>query len=492
MIEYFKRCELVFTGTVKRGTSAPFDYGDRRHTNAACKLVPEKGIRYDLWAKHSCKGSRQVYLCYRESSTPSGRVCMATTNSEKLGPGRWDIKSKNPGVSVTEQMKRMEVKVEKVSEKERCQAMKAVKLFESSSVTVITVSQSEDPQWFVARAGRFTSTTALSTLKSAWQTDLFLSAHDDDTGLELIWKIILKNMEESVHQSLLSARRGKQKGNQSGSIAKDASRGGPYTKEMLNAMTKDQLLRVIGRSGNLSRRKSEIVQKILELQFSPTSKELREIGASHESKSVTQRCEVERKAIRSWAFRPIRKTEAMEVGSSNEINVLHGLAGFFKASSAEKVLFLTRRGLVASKDDRYSFMATSPDGIICLKSSNMPCEINILEIKTFSGAVAVGKSESIRHRHGPIIYINLSECAEARVSEEEERNFQLFQEVVTEENYRYQILHHAAVYNHQRVLFVAATKCKILFVCKVRLPRRARCGLRKSLLTIKTEFFTLV
>ena len=94
----FESCGLIFAGALKRSRSASFDCSERRAERANCALIPEKEARSDLWASRNGSRPKRFHLRYRQSTTPNGRACMATTNSRKICPGRWGLKPKWPGL----------------------------------------------------------------------------------------------------------------------------------------------------------------------------------------------------------------------------------------------------------------------------------------------------------------------------------------------------------------------------------------------------------
>ena len=379
VVQCFESCGLIFAGTLKRSRSAPFDCGERRAERANCALIPEKGTRCDLWASRNGSRPKRCYLCYRESTTPNGRACMATTNCRKLGPGRWDLKPKWPGLSIEAHRERQVIKVTGVSKEIGAEAKNFIYQFESSHVTDITIAQSSDPQWFLARAGMFTSTTSLKLLKLLREVENFVVSRRSDAGVNYLLKLIGLTMgqEEQSQVPSESAR----------------SREEELGEQRLSRMSKAELLEALkslGARGNQGRRKSWLIAKMLELQRCPPG-DASAPGSNH----LSHKERVQSAPVRSWCFRPVKKTEGMEVGSRSESRVLEALSGFCKASSEKKLVFMTQRGLVGSFAERHCSLATSPDGAACFDDDGR-LEARALEVKTFSGAESASQAVDIR------------------------------------------------------------------------------------------------
>ena len=170
----------------------------------------------------------------------------------------------------------------------------------------------------------------------------------------------------------------------------------------------------------------------------------------------------------------------METGSRNEKNVIQALPGFHAAHFSKRIVHVAKRGLVRSKDERHSCIATSPDGLVCMQL-NGETEAGILEMKTFTGKESLSDAQKARAEHGAIFSIRFRQG-------QVEESLKTLQAVAPNEGHRCQLIHHASVHDHDLVLRIAASTSKILFVCEVRVPEDVRIALREAVAAIKEEF----
>ena len=68
VIGYLESSGILFGGASKRGFSAPFSWGEAASRRFKGVVVPQKGIRCDLWAKAPRGRFSQTHLAHRESS----------------------------------------------------------------------------------------------------------------------------------------------------------------------------------------------------------------------------------------------------------------------------------------------------------------------------------------------------------------------------------------------------------------------------------------
>ena len=216
---------------------------------------------------------------------------MATTNVKDLGPGKWELKLKNPGASIAEEANRRRIKVPDADEDVQLGAEQHLQRFEWNRAIDATLRQAEDPQWFIARAGRFASTAGLGTLKEACRAQSFREGCGNLLGFKMLTDMIggslisgIERLEAEAREELQQCRNFTQN---------------PCTAEELQGKTNRDLASILaarGVRGFSGKRKRDLINMALEAGFTaPATAAAAEVG----------RIEVEKTAAPSWAFRPI-------------------------------------------------------------------------------------------------------------------------------------------------------------------------------------------
>jgi hypothetical protein len=179
--------------------------------------------------------------------------------------------------------------------------------------------------------------------------------------------------------------------------------------------------------------------------------------------------------FKAWFLSGTGSSKAMKLGLLNEPNVLRGLQSFMVSHSnftdlrgdlwTISLKFLRQCGLVVQKEEMH--MGTSADGIIILQIQSAAINwvdreyILPVEIKTRSGQSEL----DFAHRQPPFSVVRLD-------SEELSHGDQatLFKECIPSHDNRVQLLHHAAVYSTNTVLFIEASKDSIIRTVVIVFP----------------------
>ena len=309
-----------------------------------------------------------------------------------------------------------------------------------SKVRQLTIFQAEDSGWFLARAFMFTSRTV----------GVFFSAISRNTIVHLTGlSTSLKGVRLKPDTSAMPARtedvllilkeRWETVINTVGITEREASTNVTAssvdgfmrtTTESLSHMRKDEilsLLAAVGKRERASKRKQELIERIMQVQLlvsngelvlcppisETLSDEIREQNASGEVL-----CALYKASLSAWAMKPLIATASMKEGTLYEVEVLRSIPRFFQehtvgdnactfSMSTHGPIFEKYRadyiryvGLVASKT--VPMLADSPDGLLgyCTTGGIHSCAA--IEVKTMTSPSTIDNAKALRYKYGPL------------------------------------------------------------------------------------------
>ena len=357
-----------------------------------------------------------------------------------------------------------------------------------SKVEHLTILQSEDPGWFLARAFRFTSRTTqvfLTTFASDYEMHIkglacilrdrrVISGSDPlpaDVGEA---EQVLRGKWEAVFTTLNMQCRTSPSQNTTAASVTQLING---TTESLSALRKEDLLSLIASVGHrqsAALRKQQLVSKILEIQEEVRDGTL-DIGTERVDTVSDEERDAERKkkltnrlysaSLSAWFMKPLVSTAGMKEGSVNEHQVLQSLPFFIdknrcwsedefipqraaRESIARKhrVEYICTTGLVGSHN--ISLLAGSPDGVAAISNQDGDVFVSAVEIKTMTAIRTIESATRIQLSYSQYVYVRrIGQC---------HNSLKVFHDMVPSTSYRVQCLHHSAVLGIQHVLFAVA------------------------------------
>ncbi|KAI0559177.1 hypothetical protein FGB62_165g06 [Gracilaria domingensis] len=470
VIEFLRSVEMHIVGTQKRGPQAPFTYGDSREFSST-RIIQEFGILSAYWAEMQHNGGKKSYhLALREASTTKGRVALLVTTRADLAGNKWVAME---GSTKEQRELFQDIAISYKQGENVCNAPLQVfgdrlqELF-LQSLNIITVAQSSDDKlWFLARGLYFPSTTTLSFLEAAakYKPDEVLITAEYVFLCDLVGIRVRPSDEATTPLSLISMVQSEKinvtqlkEACRARKIARFSNKGKQDLREMLAAWSES--------SGDTM----EFSERIANL------------------------------ALQSWCFKPRKSSEDMRAGSRNEATIRETLPQFLLTHAGLVTLSARCYGLLQRKSDAFDHMATSPDMIAVLMKNedtahnhdtepqaNTSATTVVCEFKTFSGNDSLSMAYDVRDRHGIFcdVTIGVSYGGEEDTVTHSIQDSQkkLFHSVVPWKAYRYQILHHAAVFSSP-VLFVAASRTEIVYVARIQCTQPAAdsiCTLKRNL-----------
>ena len=492
-------------GTHKRSLSFPFVFGDgairKRHKGM---VISERGCRavYSAVKKPAKRSGRAIQASvYRESF--SGRIAAVYSNDERrFGAHKFCVipKESYRNYFTSEQVEEVQVIFDRrndtpsetganynlrVSASEyMLSTLKVVQVL--SKVRQLTIYQAEDPGWFLARAFMFTSRT-VGVFFSAISSNSIVHLHGLSSSLKGVriqpHTAALPTRTEDV--LLLLKDRWKTIISTVGITEREAppdvtvssvDRFMGTTRESLGHMRKDEILSLLAgmnKSERASKRKNELIERVLDIQLQvdngetvltpPTRESVSEDGREENAIDEVLRA-LYKASLSAWAMKPLIATAGMKEGTINEVEVLRAIPKFmkdhkventeslFSISSREPVFekyradYIRCVGLVASKTA--PMLADSPDGLLGFYTSTGLYSCAAIEVKTMASPTTIDKAKNLRAEYGPFSKVNgigLSDGAERH-----------FKKLVFTPEYRLQCLHHAAVLGITQVVFVVA------------------------------------
>ena len=167
----------------------------------------------------------------------------------------------------------------------------------------------------------------------------------------------------------------------------------------------------------------------------------------------------------------------MAAGTLNEPNVLRGVHDFLSKHADGKLSVQHIRELGLVQDRELPFLATSPDGVMCIEmivqGADKVKAIALLEVKTrVSPNISIRLAEEKRDELGQIYFPRLNEQGPS---------LKALHQAIPELNDRAQVLHHAATFNIPYLLFVEATTSRIIRAVSVEVPQRILKAYRTSM-----------
>lgn len=467
-----RAARLQVIATQKRGVLNPFDFGEGP-TRDGSLHISEYGVLSESWAKKNWgRGLNTYHLAYRESTRSKGRVVTLFTTHANNMRNIWEARPLL--VSPTAGNGIHTVPIQHPFEHDFLSVLtmrgdSCLDTLQESLVLWTDRQSSRDRSWFLARPLMFTSTVGNSFCRLYAQTRPF---------------------EQSNMRSCTDMLRCSGHSISEPSISQDITPVPPVLADgecrvMTVAMLRDQCrLRHI--SGYSGLNKEALISLLLNWTQSDYSVPL----------TVEER--FAQCAFESWCLKPIKSTIAMENGTYNEARIQLALPYFFYVH-ADIVLLCAREYGLVSRRTTCTFaenIATSPDmvgaftedakAIKSLGVDAAECDYEldsnivhpaVFEFKTFSGSESIQKISDIEHQRGKYIdvYLLPSRAGDERDSPDELSDvlhlssIQAFADVVPWDNYRYQLLHHALVFQCD-VFFVACLPNEISYIVRIRFP----------------------
>lgn len=173
----------------------------------------------------------------------------------------------------------------------------------------------------------------------------------------------------------------------------------------------------------------------------------------------------------SWFMRPLEKPH-FRIGLENEARIIQWLEEHLMEHNIELIRVVTF-GLTGLKSEDH--ITTSIDALLVIRESHhtdpdgeSPIELVIGEFKTRTSTESINKLESIKYRNEQKNFWKID------VNQESEK----FKSIVHDRSYRTQVVHHACATGLDKVLYVEATKEKIVFSALLNVDEK-----------LKTNFF---
>jgi hypothetical protein len=410
--KYFKTVVdlgLHTTNTVKRSPALAFKFGKTAYMpSREQRSIAEAGPAFSLGATRSIGEKTLHFVMYRNGT---GRITFLQSTRPHLAANHWEYVSESRELLYSKKFHEIVQRRHAgfMREEVRFPLPFREQIFQAHGLCEETKSQGT-PEWFILRLFRLTSTLSHRVLPrcrdSLSQTAVWLL--ENDLGLHL----------ESTMES----------------APVDPSHASK-SMEQLMRMSRTELSNIAKSYGRPhSGSKEKLAFQIQE-------------GVKEQIELTTYE-----KLLKSTFVVPLSDKEKTphKIGSLNEAKVRAALQEIMKGYDVT-LRDCWECGLLSQ--DSQKFLATSLDGwLVYSENDDSPCEEwkhAGLEIKTPTGSAKRELVMRLRDEFG--------EYTESTLGDD------LFKALVYEPNYRVQVLHHAAVCNFEKVLFIVANEYKPIF-----------------------------
>lgn len=423
--------------TVKRSATLPFVFGKVGFTKPTSIMeIPEFGTKTVFYAQKKI-GRRFQHLTAFRSGT--GRVTFLSSTESGKEAFMWTLIPKN--VSTWHLSPPSEFLLET--------------LLPENDITTLTVTQ-RDATWFAMRIFRFTSTTAVTTLrrlsgnvsKYSWFNNMrsTLRLLQEDIGLSVSNMAETDSVDPKIKHQV--------------ALALPADQLAEKSKSELRIMLQD--FQVKGRTALLSTGTDKIHAANAILQAATDY--LPPVDIPEDAQF-----------LRHAFLKPLDKgskvQKALEIGKHNEKNVLRNLKTFMSESNVVLLNDLPKEfGLTCRKDKPY--LATSIDGMVFCASLSYddgqswsePNQTIGIEIKTLTDPTSVEEMRNIFKNKRDDFTTNYHSSFMCQFGDNE------FKAVVANTGYRTQVLHHCTVLQIDKLLYVIASDSKIIGCILIHVP----------------------
>lgn len=183
-------------------------------------------------------------------------------------------------------------------------------------------------------------------------------------------------------------------------------------------------------------------------------------------------------SLETWFMKSLKSTPGMKEGTRNEPEILRALDNFLcveysncsitpnLSSSIQcdyetrfRVKYLQTVGLIQNRT--HTMIGGSPDAVGCFNSGLHGDFVAAVEVKTTTSINTVVDATSVSAKYGTVLAID-------KIGDDQESNA-LFCDVVSNRDYRYQFLHHAAALDVKKVIYIVSkgelsSEAEILFI----------------------------
>ena len=219
-----------------------------------------------------------------------------------------------------------------------------------------------------------------------------------------------------------------------------------------------ELLKGVGVRGTSVLRKNQLVDLVISTARRLEDREGR-------NSEVVLRDKIVELAMSSW-FMKFKKTKGMREGSDNEADVLRRIPNFIrsKGEGQYEPLIVGERGLACMTDATH--LGASADGFVLLRLPNGAITYCPIEIKTMTATQTIRTANVMSQSYGAFSIVSLG----SRGSPASKEAVDKFKKLSITTEYRIQCLHHAIIYNADHVLFVVASRNRIIYMTLVIIP----------------------